>query len=1515
MKQTIKRKWKAVLAVVCAFVMLFNLAGGNWFGQLPAEEVQAAESSNQPVDLSALTEITWSDFGVTDETIDTSPATCTKDLNNSIFNGNIAFGDGGDFRYGSKWFGLIFQLTGDGGLALSSHSFNFSDPTIARIYRLQEFGMHEDWMNDSFKGINFNLKIAMVDMSTDKTSVKVAIWINNIMLSDDFFTLTRKESNHENATWDNTLVKNADTVLAYEKSLDLPTAFPTQLKELSWGDFGIEDYAGAKVRFNVRGDVSLENDATVTADDVQNLTLRFYNSDSKGTYDELGSNFKEYTIQEKATYELYEIDLEWLLNSKGEFAGFTFATWNYQTYDTGAMYDVYITNIQIVKNEQVLKTLNLSETTFRYASSSSISDSANSGGKAAMSGDAIYSCYNYVWTAVSVDFKNVDNYTSLSSEWCNNSQGYTYADGLYETIFNGDIAFRAGGDFRYSATWGGIEMKLGEDGKLDIRSSFFDASSSFGQSYNASDFYLPAFKDTRFNLKVAVKDVSADNLSYTVGIWINNHKLGDDYIDLTRNSSGEEANASFNSNMVYQNISVYPASLGMPITEPEVTKITNLTWEDFGIIGGTSFSTYQGQTITSLKSLNNTLFSGDVSFVSGAALRYGGHKDAWTGIEVLVSDDDTLSLGTGDVANFTGLDKYTFSPSDVGLSTFINQRFHLQIAFSNVRSNRTANVQVSVNGHVLGGEFKVTMGSDYVLGTTLHMCTANDMTVTTYPKRAESLTNIGIADWKDVRADGKLANYEVNGEANAKVDTLLNTSFKEVVKFVVPSNYTGAGHLFCYGGTKGKDRTWYGIRIQMSNSSTMRLSYVNAAGSDSEVATVNAEDAGIGNSFYNTEFEWQIDTEKVGNNIYMYMYFDGELYNSIPFVFEGAANEISNTLVYQSCETNADACYVILDSATKTLPVLYHNLAKSEYNLPEGMTFGATSKNNKDKWVKDESLTAGDPLTSVGTYYVEFNDGVSDYKQEIVLYNTNNVAAKDLVHSLKLVKDYSGEVAEAVYATAQNRVCDIDLNGGFDTTDVESMRLVLVGSYDPLDTSKRMEIAGYYGPIQDKTITEAAYKKIQEAGITKIVYNGENDFSDNEVNRYRIYRQLAYAQKYGLTMTVYDSRLITAVMNGTTLTSEFVANAVKSYKDYQSFDSVFLFDEADGTNYGGDKKDETKPTIAQCETLASVLKDLGVECFGTLHKFVEKKETNSWTGSVSTIECVNEYNYTKYLEEYISKVGGNYLTYDYYPFQQSEIDAGNVGNGVGNSANYFKNLAMTRYNALKNSKQFVTFIQAGDGFGNTTGTSHLVTKGEMLWNANTSLAFGAKGLDYFLLIQHQAFANSNGEESSGLLQTDGTTENAWYGYAKEFNKHVQAIDEVLMQATSAAIMSTSGYAQTQVTEVVGTIEGKENKYSWTDKKTVATTGILTSYNNATVTSNDSTYGALTGCFEVIGGKYKGKHALYIVNFNPENSNMITVNFTGGATTATYIMNGEITTETGTSVSKTLGAGEAVLVVY
>lgn len=674
MKQTIKRKWKAVLALICAFVMLFNLAGGNWFGQLPAEEVQAAESTNQPVDLSALTEITWSDFGVTagdDKDITWDQRKYSgESLNNTLFNGNIVLSSYtsdnvehfADFRYGASYFGLAFRLTSTGNLCIESAYYDFSNPSISREYTPAEFGANSSLaVNKTFKGVNFNLKIAIMDMATDAKSAKVGIWINNLMLGGDFFTMSIKSGHTE--PFDNILLKNAGTVLAYGSSLDLPTAFPTQMKELSWSNFGIEDYAGAKVRFQVRGDVQLGNNATVTVDEVQNLTLRFYNSDSKGTYDELGANFKEYTIKEKATYETCEIDLEWLLNSKGEFAGFTFATWNYQTYDKGAMYDVYINSIQIVKNDQVLKTLDLSDTTFRYATGSSISNSTNSGGGAMLTNGTIYSYSNFVWTAVSVDFKNVDNYTGLSSDWCNGSQGYTYTEGLYDTIFNGDIAFREGGDFRYSATWGGIEMKLGEDGKLDIRSSYFNASSSFGTSYNASDFYLPAFKDTRFNLKVAVKDVAEDNHSYTVGIWINNHKLGDDYIVLIRNNAGEEANASFNSNMVYKNISVYPASLGMPITEPAATEITNLTWEDFGIIGGTSFDAYKGQTATSYTSLNNTMFSGEVSFAPGATLRYGGHAAEWTGIEVQVSDDK-LSLGNGGVASFTGLDTYTFSPSD-----------------------------------------------------------------------------------------------------------------------------------------------------------------------------------------------------------------------------------------------------------------------------------------------------------------------------------------------------------------------------------------------------------------------------------------------------------------------------------------------------------------------------------------------------------------------------------------------------------------------------------------------------------------------------------------------------------------------------------------------------------------------------------------------------------------------------------------------------------------------------------
>ena len=247
---------------------------------------------------------------------------------------------------------------------------------------------------------------------------------------------------------------------------------------------------------------------------------------------------------------------------------------------------------------------------------------------------------------------------------------------------------------------------------------------------------------------------------------------------------------------------------------------------------------------------------------------------------------------------------------------------------------------------------------------------------------------------------------------------------------------------------------------------------------------------------------------------------------------------------------------------------------------------------------------------------------------------------------------------------------------------------------------------------------------------------------------------------------------------------------------------------------------------------------------------------------------------------------------------------------VETSQNYFTNLALVKDVATAKGIPFRTFVQGGEGFEYDPDGNY--TEAQFKWNANIGLAFGSKAVQYFPLVHPESLKNySNGECASGLIDSEGN-QTKFGQWATSMNKQVAAIDDVLMNATNDGFMSTGGKATTVAANTIQSIT-MNSKY-WLgipsgDEKTVTNT-IHSSYAGATVISDDATYGAFTGCFTL----EDGRHAMYIVNFSDVNDNTITVSFESD-TTVTTVLSGEKETTTGTTITKKLGAGEAVLVVY
>lgn len=428
---------------------------------------------------------------------------------------------------------------------------------------------------------------------------------------------------------------------------------------------------------------------------------------------------------------------------------------------------------------------------------------------------------------------------------------------------------------------------------------------------------------------------------------------------------------------------------------------------------------------------------------------------------------------------------------------------------------------------------------------------------------------------------------------------------------------------------------------------------------------------------------------------------------------------------------------------------------------------------------------------------------------------------------------------------------------------------------------------------------------MKEAGITQIIESNMS-YTDRANDRYLIYQELAYAQKYGISVLVRDERLHAKGIAGETVTAKMVNEAIQYYKNYQSFAGLFMVDEPKSKNYITGSGDERY--IQNYASMAKAIRDAGVLGW-----------TNAFGGAGFFQNHSQTYEYYMYMNELVDTLQPAMVSFTSYPFWDEYEDA--YINSfhkycVENTADtYFMNLAMAKDVADKRGLTFRTFIQAGEGFELEPNGNY--KKGQFLWNANTGLAFGAKGLQYFPLVHPGSLQNyADGSCASGLLDGNGNKVDSgahpYYTWAQEVGRQVDAVEDILLQANNKGYMATGGYAKTKGTDVIKNIFCyKEWNFATIQMN------VVDSYAGVTLASSDRTYGAFAGCFEMEEtSKYAGKHAMYIVNFNAdtENTNRVTASL-GSKKEVTVIHNGVTKTLTASQVSCDLGAGEAVLLLY
>lgn len=412
-----------------------------------------------------------------------------------------------------------------------------------------------------------------------------------------------------------------------------------------------------------------------------------------------------------------------------------------------------------------------------------------------------------------------------------------------------------------------------------------------------------------------------------------------------------------------------------------------------------------------------------------------------------------------------------------------------------------------------------------------------------------------------------------------------------------------------------------------------------------------------------------------------------------------------------------------------------------------------------------------------------------------------------------------------------------------------------------------MPIAGYYGPLPSNYsvdgqnlpdyISDEFMEKIRESGINflhhQYTYYGQTPGKAVEL--------LKLAEKYGIAVCVFDER-ITGNLGEDTLSVDEIDALVREYRDYPAFSGLYVLDEPGGSTYWTEH-------------------DKMIPDYGQLFANLKELEVFSYSNLFPLTSYSNRENYEIYLQEYIDTCDVYYLSWDKYIWDK--------GNDV---KDYFANMSLCRKYAEKAEIPFWPYVQAGsqwnDSFSRFDTNGYYPNEGQLWWNVNTCLAYGAKGIQYFPLIQPYYFAYAVAEpfdfERNGIFGAMGN-KNRWFYYIQGVNKQIAAVDEVLMNSVNKGMIATGKEA----------IEANAYSDYMLDGD---------SWRELTGVEGDT----LIGCFN-----YQGRSAFYVVNYDYEYAQKITLNFADNYDMS-VVQNAKETYINAKRLELTMAPGEGVLMV-
>lgn len=397
---------------------------------------------------------------------------------------------------------------------------------------------------------------------------------------------------------------------------------------------------------------------------------------------------------------------------------------------------------------------------------------------------------------------------------------------------------------------------------------------------------------------------------------------------------------------------------------------------------------------------------------------------------------------------------------------------------------------------------------------------------------------------------------------------------------------------------------------------------------------------------------------------------------------------------------------------------------------------------------------------------------------------------------------------------------------------------------------------GYKGQYMESQITDYHYKQVSDAGLNFIIGMKPDYAKEPQA----VMDSLKFADKNNVMYFVKDSYLFDNTSFSYLAAQKDFTKRLNDYKDHKAFAGIVCRDEPWGSMFEPIKniQDMFYNAMGQDSNKLIYLNSLSYQC------------PDEWFASGPDGDG-GEWNLDKYMTEWFKTFDKlPYYSYDLYPY---------VGGDNYIKTEYFKNLSKAKSYSEKNEVPFWTFIQAGGNFGGDRNW-RITNEAEVLWQVNTSLAYGAKGYEYYPY-NCPPESMQSGDYDEGLVNREGKKTAQWY-YAQKANKQAQACASTLMKSFCFGVMQ-SGFTAVTIPEE----------------------DILENFREVVKIEGDK---AIAGCFD-----YQGKTALYIVNNSiTQDKAKVTVKFDGNYK-FDVIQRGITITTGGKDVELTFAPGEAALI--